>query len=164
MKVHLKRIVSLIVTVGLWALTAPTPVCAETATAESVGQNDTAGSGSPDPRVLSPAPGIAMLGTGGALLLTSIITGSLALVKNSELEDNCPGGGCAAPYHDDMDRLNALAAVTDVFIPLSAALFIAGTYTLIMSKQTARKYGDSKTTASALRRLEVTGNGLRWRF
>lgn len=133
------------------------------ATSSSGGQPN--GKEDKNDRILSPVPGIALLGTGGALLLTSIITGSVALSLNSDLRDNCPGGGCYAPYHDDVDRLDALAAVTDAFIPLGTVMLIAGAFTLIASKQTERKYGEKGKTASrALDRLHVTASGVTWRF
>lgn len=157
------------VPVVLWLSALPAPVrAAETAQADAstVATDSSFGpAAAKNDKVLSPVPGIALLGTGGALVLTSIITGSLALSLNSDLQDKCPGGGCYAPYHDDVDRLDTLAAVTDVFIPLGVTLLIAGAVTLLASKQTARKYGDKPVGAGlAMDRLQVNASGVTWRF
>ena len=123
-------------------------------------------------KILSPVMGYALLTTGGVLLLTSIVTGSLALKMNSDLKDKCPDGRCYEPHHREVDRLEALATVTDAFIPLCAALFVAGTFSLVMSKKTERKYGKkNRSQARApyahtpyLDRLELTSNSIVWRF
>jgi hypothetical protein len=120
-----------------------------------------------DEMVLSPAPGIAMLAGGGALLLSAVITGSFALSLNNDLKDSCPQDYCFPPQHDDVDRLNSLATVTDVFIPLSVVLIISGTATLIASRQTERKYGKKKSAAltdGPSERLSFTGASMIWRF
>jgi hypothetical protein len=120
-----------------------------------------------DEPVLSPAPGIAMLAGGGALLLSGIITGSVALSLSNDLKDSCPQNYCFPPQHDDVDRLNSLATVTDAFIPLSVVLIISGTATLIASRQTERKYGKKKSaslTDGPADRLSFMGDSLIWRF
>ena len=119
-----------------------------------------------DARILSPVPGIGMLAGGGALLLTGIITGSIALSLNNDLQDSCPGDYCPPAQHDDVDRLDALAAVTDAVIPLSAALIIAGTVTYIASRRTARQYGSETSVdeRGAVSRIFFSGSSLTWRF
>jgi hypothetical protein len=121
---------------------------------------------SEDEMVLSPVPGIAMLAGGGAFLLSAVITGSIALSLNSDLKDNCPENYCSTAQHDDVDHMNALAVATDAFIPLSVALLISGTATLIASRQIARKYGKNESALldGPAERLSFTGDSLIWRF
>jgi hypothetical protein len=119
-------------------------------------------------KVVSPVPAYVLFAGGGAFLLTSIITGSVALKLNSDLKDDCPGNGCYEPYHDKVDRMDNLALVTDVFLPLSIVMVVSGAFMLVWSRKTHERYAalseKKRTDTSALERLSVTGNGVMWRF
>ena len=140
---------------------------AETDAEAAVHRND-----SVNERVFPRLPGYALIGTGGLMLLTAIITGSMALKLNSDLKDDCPGGACFEPHHDDVDRLDALAAVTDVFLPLGAVLIISGSFLYVFSRKTEQRYGDgnnnrengSRRPSASSGIPTFSGNALVWRF
>ena len=118
-------------------------------------------------KLLNPTPAYAMLATSGVALLTGIITGSLALAVNSDLEDKCPQNACLKPQHDKVDRLDALATATDVLIPVSIVLAACGTAWLVMSKRIARTYKKrehAKKTIVEPNQLHLSGSSLIWRF
>lgn len=63
---------------------------------------------------------------GAALLITGGITGGVALSKNSDIENNCPGGECEPAYHDEVDSRDSLAMTTNVLFGVGAVAVIAG--------------------------------------
>jgi hypothetical protein len=115
-------------------------------------------------KIISPIPAFAMLATGGVMLVTGIVTGALALKVNGDLNDNCPEGYCLPAYHDDVDRLDALTAVTDAVIPVSIGVLISGAFLLVLHKKTARRYGGADTKGDRSTRLVLTGRSVGWRF
>lgn len=155
---------------ALWVYACPANAEEEAESGPAVNEEITPPSTTAHPEdemALSKAPGIAMLAGGGVFLLSAVITGSVALSLNSDLKDKCPQNYCFAPQHEDVDRVNSLAAVTDAFIPLSVVLFISGTSVYIASRQTARKYGKKKSASRSddpMQRLSFTGSGVAWRF
>ncbi|MBW2275963.1 MAG: hypothetical protein JRF63_00640 [Deltaproteobacteria bacterium] len=66
-------------------------------------------------------------GVGGAAGVGAIITGSLALSKESDLRDRCTGGECPASLSGDFDSVERLALTTDILIGVAAAGVVAGT-------------------------------------
>ena len=113
-------------------------------------------------------PAYALFAGGGLLLLSGIVTGSVALKLNSDLKDDCPGTACYEPHHDKVNRMDNLALVTDVFLPLSLVMIGSGTFLYLLSKKTNESYGDQsnakRAAPSSLSRLSVSGSGVTWRF
>jgi hypothetical protein len=66
-------------------------------------------------------------GVGGAAGVGAIITGSMALSKESDVRDKCSGGECPASLSGDFDSVEKLALTTDVLIGVAAAGVVAGT-------------------------------------
>jgi hypothetical protein len=78
----------------------------------------------------SPSPPVptmtwVLLGTGGALLLGSAVTGLLALDRKSDLEDECPNDVCPEDY-EPLKEANTLATTTDVLLGVGLASAGAG--------------------------------------
>lgn len=69
-----------------------------------------------------------LVGSGGALLATSLVTGLVAKGKDSELDDECAQGGALCPEsrRDDAKRTYALALTTDILWTTGAALAVTG--------------------------------------
>jgi tetratricopeptide (TPR) repeat protein len=69
-----------------------------------------------------------LMGSGGALLVGSVITGVLAGGKASDLDDACENGGklCPEAQRDDVKSLRTLAVTTDVLWALGAAVAVTG--------------------------------------
>ena len=66
-------------------------------------------------------------GVGGAAGVGAIITGSMALSKESDVRDRCSGGECPASLSGDFDSVEKLALTTDILIGVAAAGVVAGT-------------------------------------
>ncbi len=81
----------------------------------------------PPPRASFPVLPVVVISTGGAMVLTSFITGAIALGKEADLEELCPGDRCPAgsEWMDLADSGETLAAVTDVL--LIGGIAVAGT-------------------------------------
>jgi len=76
--------------------------------------------------------GWVTLGLGAALLIGGGVTGGLALKQNDDLDGRCDGG-CPPEFHEDNDRLKALAVTTDVLLGVGGAAAAAGIIMLIVS-------------------------------
>jgi len=70
--------------------------------------------------------GWVTVGVGGALLVSGVITGGMALSLDGDLEDACPGGDCPPERFGDMDKLSRLSTATNVLISVGAAGALAG--------------------------------------
>jgi hypothetical protein len=79
----------------------------------------------PSPRVA----GFALVGAGGVLLVTSAVTGVLALSAQSELDDHCEPG-CPENMADELDSFRRNRTVSYVALALGAASLGAGGYLL----------------------------------
>jgi hypothetical protein len=88
-----------------------------------------------DPIVISDQsePGLEMstwgwlvVGAGGALLISGVITGGVALALDGDLADACPGGNCPPERFGDMDKLERLSTATNVLISVGAAGAVVG--------------------------------------
>jgi len=69
-----------------------------------------------------------LMGTGGALLVGSAITGGLSLKTSGELDDACENDGklCPAGKRSDINSLRALAVTTDVLWSVGAVTLVTG--------------------------------------
>lgn len=76
--------------------------------------------------------GWVMVGVGGAMLIAGAVTGALALNLDDELYNDCTDGHCPADRADDIDRLGALSAVTDVMLFAGGAFAATGAVLLIV--------------------------------
>jgi hypothetical protein len=85
----------------------------------------------PNPRAVW---GWTAVGVGAAAIIAGAVTGSLALSKNSDIKDNCAGGDCLPPWHDEVDKRDRLALSTDVLLPTGAAVAIVGVLVLTVFK------------------------------
>ena len=95
---------------------------------------------------LSPV-GFIVGGVGAAALIGGVITGSMALSTQSELESHCPNDACP-PGYDYMgpaDSGRTLALVTDILIPVGVAAVAAGVVLILVLQDG----GDESATAGA---------------
>jgi tetratricopeptide (TPR) repeat protein len=76
-------------------------------------------------RVRSVVP-LVLMGTGGALLLGSAVTGGLALSNAKDLDKNCEGSICPPSEKSGVDATKTLAITTDVLWGVGAAVAVTG--------------------------------------
>lgn len=69
---------------------------------------------------------IVLMGTGGAILLGSAVTGGLALSKANKLDDKCDGSACPQSEKSNVDATKTLAIATDVLWGVGAAAAVTG--------------------------------------
>jgi tetratricopeptide (TPR) repeat protein len=74
---------------------------------------------------------IVLLGTGGALLLGSAVTGGLALKSSNDLDKKCDGNACPASQSGKVDSTKTLAITTDVLWGVGAAAAVTGLILLL---------------------------------
>jgi tetratricopeptide (TPR) repeat protein len=67
-----------------------------------------------------------LMGTGGALLLGSAVTGGLALSSASDLDDKCGGTVCPSSQESKVDSTRTLAITTDVLWAVGGAAVATG--------------------------------------
>lgn len=79
--------------------------------------------------------GWVSLGTGGAVLIASAVTGSIALSIKGELEPYCSDQGCPEDKWERNDQRIGLGIVTDVLIGVGAATVTAGIVMIIIGKK-----------------------------
>lgn len=79
-------------------------------------------------------PGVAMMGGGAVLMLTSIGTGLASNSKAAELEDKCPNGTCSEDLKSTRDSGKTLAVVTDVLLFGGLATAVVGGVLLLLKK------------------------------
>jgi hypothetical protein len=76
--------------------------------------------------------GWVVLGTGAAVAIAGGVTGGMALAKAGELDDKCNGQVCSEDYLDIHDSADTLALVTNILLPVGAAMAIAGLVMVIV--------------------------------
>jgi len=96
------------------------------------------------------------VGVGGAVLIGGAITGGMAMSANGDINDHCPDGKCPPAYHDDVDRRDTLALVTNVLLPLGAAIAATGAVLLIVDATS----GSEQPAKAASMQLAPVGAGL----
>jgi len=78
-------------------------------------------------------PGIIIAGVGGALVITGVITGVIALGAQSDLESMCPNKVCSDPsLQDTLDSGQTMATVTDVLLISGLVIVGAGITTMFL--------------------------------
>jgi len=86
--------------------------------------------------------GWVMVGVGGAMLIAGAVTGALALNLDDELYNDCPDGHCTSDRQEDIDRLGALSAVTDVMLFAGGAVAATGAVLLIVDAARGKESAD----------------------
>jgi hypothetical protein len=85
------------------------------------------------------------LGLGGGALVGGVITGAMALSKNSEIEDACGGTVCPpgedSSLEDDRDRM---ALMTDILLPVGSVLAATGITLLIINSVKEKESSSAK--------------------
>ena len=80
--------------------------------------------------------GWVVLGVGAAGLLTSGVTGAMAMAKRSAISDNCDGNECGEAVFDDVDRYNTLRGISTVgFVIGSVGVATGGVLLLTIPKE-----------------------------
>jgi tetratricopeptide (TPR) repeat protein len=95
-------------------------------------------------------PGWVLIGTGGAALVGSLVTGLMASSKHSDLEQACPKGVCAASEQDTIDSAQTLAVVSTILLAVGVVAGGVGTTFLFLGDD------DAGATEHAGLRLRVT--------
>lgn len=97
-------------------------------------------------------------GIGAALLVAGGVTGGVAMSKDGELADACPGATCADESDLDLEKSrDALALATDVLLPAGGAFLVTGAVLLIVGWK--RSSGGAEQLADATRFLPYAGDG-----
>jgi hypothetical protein len=101
--------------------------------------------------------GWVAIGVGAATVIAGGVTGGMALSKQSDLEEACPDKTCASEKDLELrDSASALGLVTDILIPVGAAVAVAGAIMLIVD----RKSGAERATALVMPQIGGSGAGL----
>jgi hypothetical protein len=101
--------------------------------------------------------GWVAIGVGAATAIAGGVTGGMALSKQSDLEGACPGKTCTSEKDLELrDSASALGLVTDILIPVGAAVAVAGAILLIVD----RKGGSERATALVTPQIGGSGAGL----
>jgi tetratricopeptide (TPR) repeat protein len=90
-------------------------------------------------------PGWILVGTGGAVLLGSVITGVIAHGKHSDLAKQCSGGKCPPSAQSDIDSGKTMATVSTVMLVVGVLAGGAGAVLLIMDAS----HGSNETAHAA---------------
>ncbi len=127
--------------------------------AETVEQEPAAAEEEPGPSLKT--WGWIAVGVGGAVLATSIVTGSLAVSADGDVKDRCPEG-CYDDQYDRLDRRDNLALATDVLIGVGATAAVAGTVMLIVAYKRDRE--KESVVLHPVVAPGMAGASLEWRF
>lgn len=102
------------------------------------------------PPLLKPL-GISLAGVGGAIAVSSIITGAIHLSKKNDFEDKCPdGSGCLEENESLYDKVNALAIATNVLASVGATFVVAGVILAVVGhKKESTKHGSGNIISAA---------------
>jgi tetratricopeptide (TPR) repeat protein len=95
--------------------------------------------------------GLGMVATGGILIITGIITGSLVLSKANLLEEKCPDkAGCSESEKDLYNSARRLGTATTALLPVGCVLAATGiVFTIWGSKQ--KNHKESTSSYSSLK-------------
>lgn len=80
------------------------------------------------------ALGWTLTGAGAALLLGSVGTGTVALVLDGDIGNNCPEGVCDASWSDELQTRDRLAVSTNVLLGVGSAALVAGVVVLLVTR------------------------------
>jgi tetratricopeptide (TPR) repeat protein len=95
----------------------PAPEPAQPAEPPAAPVTDVEAASEPDEPSTFPVGPVVVMGVGGAMVLTSVITGIMASGKESDLEKGCPEKtNCPAELEDTKSSGETLALVTDVLL------------------------------------------------
>lgn len=108
---------------------------------------------------------VSVMGAGGALALSSVVTGVMAQNKANELEDNCPAGQCDERYRSTADSGHTLAVVTDVLLFGGLATVAVGGALLYFKRpREAPPAAESRASAAVVCTRSVCGGSVALRF
>ena len=83
------------------------------------------------------------MAAGGAVLLASVITGSLALSTSSKLDAKCPDKQCSSQADLDLrDRAKGLKIATDVLWSIGAVTAALGVFFVIRAAKSDERVSD----------------------
>jgi hypothetical protein len=86
-----------------------------------------------DHALLSPAPGVVLLGVGGAGLVVGAVLGGLALAQEADVRDACRDGHCPIEQQAEADAAEKKALGADIALGIGGALVVAGVVLLVVS-------------------------------
>ncbi len=100
---------------------------------------------------------------GAAILVGGAVTGGIAMKKNGEITDNCPGGECDPKWQETLDTRDALGVTTNVLLGVGAAAVVAGVVMLVIA------HGDEKAEDETVALFPIAGPrgggvAVEWRF
>ncbi len=152
--VHLQELQSRVQAQPTAPAPTPAPGAAPAASGEAPAPAPDAATPSPAPAA-APAksesrlavPGWILVGSGGAALLVSVITGVVAHGKHSDLEKMCSGSSCPASAQSTIDSGKTMATVSTVLLGVGLVAGGIGAVLLIIdaghhSKEASAKAGD----------------------
>ena len=119
--------------------------------------------GSADERSGLKVGGWVTASIGAAILVGGAVTGGIAMKKDGEIADNCPGGKCEPKWQETLDTRDALGVTTNVLLGVGAAAVAAGVVMLVIA------HGDEKAGDETVALFPIVGPrgggaAVEWRF
>ncbi|MCP4604230.1 MAG: hypothetical protein GY847_27530 [Proteobacteria bacterium] len=112
--------------------------------------------------------GWVTVGVGGALIIGGTVTGIMTLSTNNTIKEKCPEGYCLPSTHEDVDKRDSMAIVTDVLLIGGALAATAGVLMVIFAKgDNSESDDDPESETVSLRPIvtsQTVGTVLEWRF
>ena len=100
---------------------------------------------------------------GAAILVGGAVTGGIAMKKDGEISDNCPGGECEPEWQETLDERDALGVTTNVLLGVGAAAVVAGVVMLVIAHGD-EKAGDETVALFPIAGPRGGGVAVEWRF
>lgn len=119
--------------------------------------------GSADERSGLKVGGWVTASIGAAILVGGAVTGGIAMKKDGEIADNCPGGECDPKWQETLDARDALGVTTNVLLGVGAAAVAAGVVMLVIA-HSDEKAGDETVALFPIAGPRGGGVAVEWRF
>jgi hypothetical protein len=104
------------------------------------------------------------VGLGGAAAIGAAVTGALAITKNNDLEDHCPGNTCPTLYEGDADTVKALGNTTTALIAVAGVGIAAGIVLFFVEPKWKKGEGAVEATPVAAVTPDGAAVGISGRF
>lgn len=114
-----------------------------------------------DPPSRLKVAGFSLVGTGAAVLVGGAVTGTLSLIDNKKVKQDCPNG-CYSEDYEILDRRRLMSITTDVLIGVGSAFAATGIILVLLNRK--RQQGDEKIAAYPVVTPSTGALFVEWRF